>query len=340
MKPVCPVLKKSKRDEEFYDRWWKGRLPHYIFDFHIHLNLPEHIPEITEERIHSDWAFEAGLILPCETAVDYGSRLFPDSSYEMAGFPWPIQEAYLKENNAYLLRKKEEGLTHPFMAVSPDFSEEYIEQQLPSFRGFKPYPDLVSTVKGAEISIFSFMPEWQLKILNRHKKAVVIHLPRKNRIADPNNIKELLEMRQKFPDIQIVIAHFGRSYNLYYLQEAFSKMGKDIDGFFFDTAAVLNPAVYRFAFEKLPSTHIFYGTDSPIMLWHGKRMWLERTYTNLVQEPFSWNHHIEGKAEESQYVLFLYEQAKVILDVIDQMQLGQNFAEKIFYKNSKSFFEI
>ena len=340
MKPCCPILKREKTDEEFYKRWLRDRLPEHIFDFHIHLNLPEHIPEISEDRVHSDWAFESGLILPCETAAANGASLFPDSTYEMAGFPWPIQEADLKANNSYLMEKKGDGLIHPFMAVAPDFSQEYIESMLPEFQGFKPYPDLVSKTKGAEISIFSFMPKWQLKILDRHKKAVVIHLPRKERIADPNNLKELLTMRQEYPDIQIVIAHFGRSYNPYYLKEALTQMGKDAWGFYYDTAAVLNPKVYQLAFEALPEDHIFYGTDSPIMLWHGKRQWTERSYTNLVQEPFSWNHHLEGEEKESRYVLCLYEQAKAILDTIGEMQLGKQFAEKLFWENGKKFLGI
>lgn len=340
MKPECPKLEMTSIDKTFYEQNLSHRIPDKIFDFHVHINLPEHIPDISEERIHSDWAFECGLILSCETAYCYAGRLFPDVEYTIAGFPWPIQEAQLKENNDYLLEQKKRGYLTPFMAVRPDFSETYIEEQLPEFCGFKPYPDLVSSVKGAEISIFRFMPHWQLDILNRHHKTVVIHLPRKERIASSDNVKELLEMRQKYPDIQIVIAHFGRSFNPVYLKHALEQMGDDIAGFYFDTAAVLNPDVYRLAFEHLPLKQILYGTDAPIMLWHGRRRWTEDAYINLVREPYSWNTHEEGEQAETGYTFFLYEQMNVILDLLDEMKLGEEVKSGLFYENAARLLKL
>lgn len=332
MKPECPILRRTEVDEEFYSRYLKGRMPEQIFDFHMHLNLPEHIPYMSEERFHSDWAFECGLILPCETAFLYAAQLFPDTKYRIAGFPWPVQEADLIAGNRYLLQKKAEGLITPFMSVRPDFTEDYIEEQLPDFCGFKPYPDLVSTVKGAEISIFSFMPHWQLEILNRHRGTVVIHLPRKGRIADPDNVRELLEMRQRYPDIQIVIAHFGRSFNPVYLEEALEQMGDSAADFYYDTAAVLNPAVYELAFAKLPLKRILYGSDAPIMLWHGKRTWTDRTYHNLISEPDSGNLRSDD-------TFFLYEQMKVILDTLEGMGLAKEVKEDLFCENTRRLLE-
>lgn len=340
MKPECPKLEVTSMDKAFYEQNLRHRIPDKIFDFHVHINLPEHITEISEARIHSDWAFECGLILPCETAYHYAGKLFPDVQYAIAGFPWPIQEAQLKENNHYLLEQKKRGFLTPFMAVRPDFSETYIEEQISEFCGFKPYPDLVSSVKGAEISIFHFLPHWQLDILNRHHKTVVIHLPRKERIASSDNVRELLEMRQKYPDIQIVIAHFGRSFNPVYLERALEQMGDDITGFYFDTAAVLNPDVYRLAFERLPLKQILYGTDAPIMLWHGRRRWTEQTYINLVREPYSWNTHEEGERAEAGYTFFLYEQMKVILDLLEEMKLGEEVKSGLFYENASGLLKL
>lgn len=334
MKPKCPVLEIMALDKEFYQQNLRHRMPGQIFDFHVHINLPEHIPEISEARVKADWAFACGLILPCETAYAYAARLFADIPYRIAGFPWPIQEAELKANHQYLLEQKKKGFLTPFMAVKPDFSEEYIEEQLKEFSGFKPYPDLVSEVKGAEISIFQFIPHWQLEILNRHHKTVVIHLPRKGRIACPENIRELLEIRQKYPEIQVVIAHFGRSFNPIYLREALTQMGSSADGFYYDTAAVLNPEVYRLAFERLPLKQILYGTDAPIMLWHGKRRWTERSYINLARESYAWNQMQENREDASGYTFFLYEQMKVILDLLEEMGLGETVKSDIFYQNA------
>ena len=335
MRPECPELRLTDMDRAFFRDYIAARLPDDIFDMHIHVNLPEHIPFMTEERFHSDWAFECGLILPYEKAIEYGKELFGGSSYSIAGFPWPVKEADLAANNSYLAGLKHRGLCTPFMGVSPEMSEEYIRQSLPDFIGFKPYPDRVSSIKGAEISIFSFMPRWQLSILNEARKAVVIHLPRARRIADPENIRELLEIRDEFPDITIIVAHFGRSYNPCYLQEAIEQMGEGVKGFYFDAAAVINPEVFRLAFHSLPHDRLLFGTDSPIMLWHGKRVWTEKSYQNLTSEPYSWNKHAEGINAESRYTLIVYESLRSILDAIDELGLGNDFSKAFFAGNAR-----
>lgn len=327
--------KKTVLDAEFYDYHLKDRMPSKIFDVHVHLNLPEHIPHITEERIHSDWAFECGLYLTMEEALQRAKMLFPGIDYSLAGFPWPIREANLEKNNAYLIKKNEEGTAFPFMGVRPEWDPDYLEEQLPHFCGFKPYPDFVAHYKGAENSIFDFLPHSHLSVLDRHKKAVVLHLPRKDRLADANNVRELLEIRQKYPDITIIIAHLGRSFCPIYLEKGLSQMGADVDGFYFDTAAVINPAVYRLAFDRLDCQKILYGTDAPLMYWHGKRRWTETTYENLCREDYSWNRHAEGVEMEQSYTFILYEQLKNILDTMDSF--GFSMDEKIgfFGENAK-----
>lgn len=321
-------------DRLFYKEVLQDRLPDKIFDIHVHLNLPEHVGPVSKERIKGDWAFETGLLLTCEEAYDNAAKIFPNISYAIAGFPWPIKEVDFEANNRYLLEKKAEGKICPLMGTRPEWDSEYMEKWLPEFVGYKPYPDTVCTVKGADISIYQFLPHHQLEVLNRHKKMVVVHLPRKMRIADPDNIKELLTMRQKYPEIKIVIAHLGRSFCPYYLETAIKEMGSDIEGFYFDTAAVLNPDTYRVAFQKLDSKKVLYGTDAPIMYWHGKRCWNQYDYFNLCEEDYSWNKHIEGRAKESNYTLFLYEQARAILDVMEEIGLDDEAKQNVFFQNS------
>ena len=326
---------KTEVDERFYLEHLQGRMPTEIFDAHVHLNLPEHIPYISQERIRSDWAFECGLYLTAEEALERAAMLFGSTRYRMAGFPWPIREAKLEENNQYLLAEKKKGNAFPFMGVKPDWDAEVVEAQLADFCGLKPYPDFVATFKGAENSIFDFMPHAQLNALNNQKKAVVLHLPRRNRLADRDNVRELLEMRQKYPDISIIIAHMGRSFCPAFLAEGLEQMGADASGFYFDTAAVINPDVYRMAFERLDFHKILFGTDAPILYWHGKRTWTEREYTNLCREDFAWNKHMEGREAEDRYTFILYEQLRNILDTMHLMGFSATEKCAVFSENAK-----
>jgi predicted TIM-barrel fold metal-dependent hydrolase len=331
-----PYFERTTLDRDFYDEWIRSRLPQRIFDVHVHINLPEHVAGVTEERKRSDWAIECGYILPCEDAYMAARELFPGVEYRIAGFPWPIREATLKANNRYLAEKRAQSLLTPFMAVRPEWDPEGVEEELVSadFVGFKPYPDMVSGTKGAEIGIFDFLPREQWRILDRHRRAVLLHLPRRERIASPENIRELLEARQAYPEVTIIIAHFGRSFCPYYLRRALDELGGDAGGFVFDTAAVINPEAYDLVFTRLSPEQVLFGTDLPILFWHGRRTWTEREYQNLCREDYSWNRQHEPPEIEATYTLFLYEELRAILDGAERHGLSTAQIRGIFHDNT------
>jgi predicted TIM-barrel fold metal-dependent hydrolase len=330
-----PYFVRTDLDEAFYAEHIRERLPRRIFDIHVHLNLPEHVRQVPEERWLSDWALESGHLLPVEDAYTCAAELFPQTEYRIAGFPWPIREADLQANNHYLARARQKGLVTPFMTVRPEWDLQWIEQTLigDSFVGFKPYPDMVSGLKGAEMSIFDFLPHEQWALLDKHRKAVMLHLPRRERLADRNNIRELLEARQRYPQVNIIIAHFGRSFCPYYLKEGLDLLS-DPELFFFDTTAVINPEVYDLAFSEIPIDRILFGSDMPILFWHGRRSWTQKEYHNFCREPFSWVTEHEAPEVENRYTLFLYEQMKNILDAMDRHRFTARDKEALFYTNT------
>lgn len=187
--------------------------------------------------------------------------------------------------------------------------------------------------KGAEVSIFDFFPHEQWELLNRYKKAVMLHLPRKGRIADDDNIRELLTARDRYPEVTIIIAHFGRAFCPGYLEQGLDKLGSP-EGFYFDTAAVINPDVYNIAFCRIPPSRILYGSDMPILFWHGRRYWKEDVYYNLCREEFSWKRERRSPQEEAGYTLFLYEQMRAVLDSLDQQGLAEEDKTGIFGENA------
>jgi predicted TIM-barrel fold metal-dependent hydrolase len=334
---VQPYFERTDFDELFYREFLQPRLPPKIFDVHVHINLPEHVSAVPPERWQSDWALESGHLLPCEDAFACARELFPDCRYRIAGFPWPIKEADMEANNTYLAKKRAEGLLFPFMTVRPEWEPENIERILlrEGFVGFKPYPDMVSGVKGADISIFDFLPHEQWQIADRHGRAVMLHLPRAERIADADNIRELRDIRQKYPNVSIIIAHFGRSFCPYYLRTGLELLGSDSEGFYFDTTAVINPETYNLAFSRIRPERILFGTDMPILFWHGRRTWTETGYRNLCREEFSWNTQHEPAEVEVEYTLFLYEQMRAILDTMDQHRFKVSKRTAVFCDNAE-----
>jgi predicted TIM-barrel fold metal-dependent hydrolase len=338
---VKPYFERTSLDKSYYDEHLAYRLPPSIFDVHVHLNLPEHIAAVPDSRWKSDWALESGRLMPYDDVIACVAELYPNVEYSIAGMPWPIREADMAANNAYLAGLRAAAKLWPFMTVRPEWPAHAVEKRLveDNFVGFKPYPDLVSGVKGAEISIFEFLPHEQWQILNRHGKALMLHLPRKNRIADADNVRELLEARDRYPDVAIIIAHFGRAFCPVFLEEGLDQLGGP-DGFYFDTTAVINPEVYDLAFARIPADRILYGSDMPILFWHGRREWSELQYHNLCREEFSWNTDRKSPEQEATYTLFLYEQVRSILDAMGDHSFSERDRQAVFGGNAKRILGI
>lgn len=343
---MLSYFEKTRTDEEFFASYIDARLPRELFDMHLHVTRPCDAAGVPQSTIDGDWAMQCGFVMDEDDLAGYCRTLWSGRRVACNAFPMPIRGVDLMSANRHLaglLRRQNPAaplqIRTAEMAIDPAFDPEECEQMLveDGFLGYKPYPDLVSGRKGADIRIPDFLPDAFMRSLDRHRRAVTIHLPRAERIASPLNIRELLELRQKFPDAKIIIAHYGRSYNIEVIRRAYAEMGKDMEGFYFDNAAVINPEVHRFMLEHLPQDRIFYGSDMPLLLWHGKRTWESGTYHNHAKEHFPWNAGApESEAERSGYTFFLYEQARHLLDAIDSVG-GPALAQKVFCDNARAF---
>lgn len=89
--------------------------------------------------------------------------------------------------------------------------------------------------------------------------------------------------------------------------------------------------------EHLPQDRIFYGSDMPLLLWHGRRTWENGTYRNHVREAFAWSAGLPDSEEEKEsYTFFLYEQMKALLDSTYDIG-GRTLAEKVLCTNAENF---
>ena len=333
---VLEYFEHTSYDKSFYEDYLNSRLPASVVDAHVHLCLKEHTSNVPDEVKAEDWAVEAGPYMSYEDLISYKKELFPNQSFHYVGFPWPLYDADTEANNSYISKLISDNKILGLLTIRPEYDNEYIEQLYceGGFSGFKPYPYMANTAKGADISIFDFIPHKQFELANKLKSPVLIHLPRANRLPDKDNIKELRVILNNYPNVKPVVAHYGRCFNIEHLETAIKELGSDIHRLWFDTAAVLNPAVHRLALEKLDYKKILFGTDLPIMLWHGKRRWERGTYINLCRENFTWNKHLDKENEES-YTFFIYEQLKCMLDAIGE---NEEIKNAIFYDNAISVY--
>lgn len=333
---ICSWFHKTPLDEAFYKGNLSERLPKRIIDAHVHMNLVEHIKNISDQQIACDWALEVGRHMDYEASMHYYGTIFPEQKVDLVAFPFPLPEVDIKGNNLYLSGLGREKRIQPLMSSRPEWSAEEFEQMLTECKssGIKPYPYMATSVKGADISIYDFLPEKHLKVIDKYRLPVVLHLPRRGRLPDKDNIRELREIRQRYPDVTIVLPHFGRCFNEKVFRRGLDALGDDKNNFYYDTSAVVNPKVHEMALEELDVSRIMFGTDFPIMTWHGMQEWENDAPTNYAREDFAWNNHEKGRESEEQFTFIVYEQLNNLLNAIGD---NKQVINRIFYENA---FEI
>lgn len=328
-------------DRRIYEEQLLPWLPERIFDCHVHVSRAENCGPISPERMHQLWALEAGAFQTWPELRARYDALFPRQNVKALVFGGVYREQHTEGENDYVRT----GIADPargckgLFVTRPEWPAELIaEAMADGFVGIKPYPDLAP--QGAEAaSIWDFAPVEHLAMLNSLKGVMMLHLPRPGRLADPRNIAELRELRQRYPSIKLIVAHIGRSYCL---PTALAGLPRFVDdpGVYFDTAANLNADVFQYALEILGPERILYGSDLPVTMMRGVREHVGDRYINYTDGDYSWNTNRKSPEEEALYTFYLYEELRALIAAVERAGMGKAELEKIVFSNALRLLEV
>jgi uncharacterized protein len=173
-----------------------------------------------------------------------------------------------------------------------------------------------------------------LEVVNDRHAWVTLHVPKAARLGHPDNVRQIRELRRRYPNVVLVIAHLGRCYTEPHAAEALPQFAED-PGLFFDSSAVLNPACHRIALEHFGPQRVIYGSDNPVLFMRGRRQFHQRTYVNRTSHPFYFNQQREAPEVEARYTLFMYEDLRAIKQASQELGLnGRSDLEAIFHDNA------
>lgn len=326
---ICP----TPNDLSIYENDLLPWLPEEIIDCHVHVGRSEFCGPITPERMKDLWAIEVATHLTWTDLRSVYKTLLPAQNVSSLVFGWPYREISLEENNRYVLDGVLDSANRAvgLMVTHPGWDAGIIREGLSlGFVGIKPYPDL--TPHGLECSIYDFLPHSHLNALNDVGGILMLHLPRKQRLADPENIREILEISDRYPAIKLIIAHIGRSFCLPTAEVGLPNFVNH-PGILFDTAANLNADVFRFALETIGPDRILFGTDLPITLMRGVREHVGDRYVNYTDGDYSWNIDRKSLEEESAYTYYMYEEIRAIVRAVKESGMGKAEMRKIMFSN-------
>lgn len=337
----------NARDREFWNEHFESRLPASLIDAHIHLDCPEfHYEEMTEEMRKQYWVNEVNSPLTADE-LDHADRLvYPNRKVKHLVMGFPSLELDVERSNDYVSAQAAKRGWPALTMLIPQWTPQRLEKELekPNIIGVKPYYSLIgrspeSRDEYLEADIFDFMPHSLLEVMNEKKAWVTLHVPKAGRLPAPNNIKQIQEIRKKYPDIILVIAHIGRCYSKEHAVEGITPLAED-EGLYFDSSAVINPEAHTEALKLIGRDRLIYGSDNPIFYMRGRRQIHGLKYVNRTSYPFYFNKEREPEEVEMRYTLMMYEDIKSVLSACDACGCGDaESIEKIFYSNAKKLMD-
>jgi len=343
------LLDVKKFDREFYETKLKSFLPDTFIDCHTHIWLKEQNVFKDEWHRSCNWPNMVAEDNSVEDLNETNRLLFPDKKVISVLYGQPSIEIDLKANNEYVACSAEK-FGYPALYIShPSESCESIEaafEKHPCFKGLKVYLQFAPTyIPNDEIRIYDFLPHEHLKLADKHGWVVQLHIARPKRLADPVNYVQILEIEQKYPNLQLIVAHLGRAYADEDLGNALEYL-KPMEKTVWDFTANTNQYVMERVLEQYGPDRFLYGTDFPIFRMKARRTVENGFYINEIPagslgDVSSDSHMREIFGDEADKItFFIYEEIDSCRRACETLGLGKEDVEKIFYKNAARIFGI
>jgi len=340
--PLYHVWDFNDVDRAFWCEHFEDWLPARIIDAHTHVMDPRfRLAPMTEAMRRQYWVNEVFEPIDAPTADRCVRTVFPGRAVSCVAFGFPDLDFDLEGGNTWLAEQCVARGWHSLAVIRPQWSQATIARLLdqPGVIGLKPYYSLISPnpeTRDAhlEASLFDFLPHHLLEVANDRGAWITLHVPKAARLGHPDNLREIAELRRRYPQIILVIAHLGRCYTEAHAREALPALADD-PGLYCDTSAVLNPASHRVALECLGPGRILDGSDNPILYMRGRRQYQERSYVNRTNYPFHFNRQRESPEIEAQYTLYMYEDLRALKQACTDLGLtSREVVQALFHDNA------
>ena len=335
-------------DRRIYEEELKDFLPQKILDVHTHVWLDKYLDHKPlapgEVKRTVTWPSLVAADDSIEDLQETYRLMLPGKDVTALMFS---NSGRSQQANDYVADASRRSGFPALYFSAPEESPEEVERQIRKggFLGIKGYLSLSPKyIPEAEIRIFDFFPKAQLKKMDEMGAIVMLHIPRNGRLKDPVNLAQIMEIKQEFPNIRLIIAHIGRAYTKEDVGNAFETLDQAPD-LMYDFCANCCEYAITEVIRHAGVKHVMYGTDMPILRMRTRRIEENGTYINLVPpglygDPKQDKHLREVSAEEAEKItFFLYEELLAFKRACKTLGLTKQDVEDIMYNNAHDLIE-
>ena len=326
-------IKLNETDRLIYEKEIEPYLPEKIFDAHAHTRIDEFYVDVdTSYRLA-----EQPLLRDVDMSwlKSWWQSLFPSKAVNglVMGFPakdCPIDKINLHVSNDVSLPDRFSILIHPKTAA------EELERQIQKFKptGLKPYMLFADIEDYRKAGIMDMISEEQLDVANSHSLCLTLHVSKPRGMADEQNLSDIARLVRDFPNCNFILAHCGRCFLSYYMEETLDRLCV-AENLWFDTSAVCDLGVFINLLARYDRSRILFGTDLVTATgFRGK----------YITMGFAWDacgpDAISSPALPPKPATFAaYENLRTLIQAIRFCKLTEAEINSVFYENSRRLFK-
>lgn len=326
-----PLLTLTEIDRRIWEDELEDFVPKRIFDVHAHVYRWDFNTDPARDRgpLHdqigksypvSDWE----RLNRCDNALMPGCQV----SRLVFGFPFPAGCQFEAANRFVATEAANDSGSAALMIVHPQMTDETLEQQIHehNFVGLKPYRFYATTGDPVECRISEMFPKRQIAVADRHGLIVMLHLPKRDAIADPENLAELQEFNATYPNVKWILAHCARSYSAWPIERA-AKVLRQLPNTWYDTSSVCESDAIEALLSVVDADRVMYGSDDlPVGAMRGKYITFGFAWAYLSPT----NHCLDLSHCTSQMTFTRYEQLRAMRRACRRLDLTRSQIEDLF----------
>ena len=336
---ACPV-ELNDVDRRIWTEELAEFVPQRVYDIHTHLyrwsfNLDPQKDSgalkslLGEEFSDATWEMA--------NAVD--EALMPGRQVTRLSFPFPFpypcdfdgSNAFVATETANDPQSATLMLAHP--ALSTAAAEEELDRH--GHLGFKPYRFYSSTGDAVNCRIGEFMPEHLIELADRRGLMIMMHLSKRDAIADPENIADLLRYCDKYPRVQWILAHCARSYSAWAIERAAGAL-RGLPNVWYDTSSVCESDAMDALYTAVGCDRVMYGSDDiPVGVLRGKYISYGYAWAYLSEK----NHALNLSHCEARMTFTRYEQLRAMYRAARRLGMTPAQTQALFYDTAASLVE-
>jgi predicted TIM-barrel fold metal-dependent hydrolase len=331
-------------DREFYQQRLESFLPTHFIDVHNHVWLDRFRSKQQEEPVRAvTWPHRVALDNSIEDLMETYRLMFPGKKVLPLIFGMALSPGDDIENgNEYVRDCARQNRIPALIFADPGWSEVEFEERIISgnFLGAKVYLTRSDPrILEKDIQIYDYLPHHQLKVLDRHGWIVMLHIPRHDRLRDPLNLTQMVEIEKRYPNVKVIIAHVGRAYCPEDIGNAFEVLG-ETRRMLFDISANTCVETFEQLIRGVGSKRILFGSDLPILRMRTRRICEGGTYVNLVPKGLYGDvtgdphmREVVGKDADA-LSFFMYEVIDAFRRAAAYTHLSDKDIKAVFYGNA------